>query len=253
MPRGCRRNRCCHGWRTAPTGRRCRACCGTTSRAGRLLAVEQEVVILDFDSTADATHAASSCRSSLSTMRRNTPPPAGLRWQRDWRADHSPATAGQRRGANAGAAGTPVRSDPQDPPMRRGRFWCSSMPASAWPSSWESMMDSAPRGRGSRPAGHGQEFPAAAPSRADPGAGPRPFRPAQRETVARFTSFAYAARSWKRTPLIGKAEHSRVGANPRFANLLPPSTSRPGNALPGLRTAGPVRASYIKDFKHAPS
>ena len=70
------------------------------------------------------------------------------------------------------------------------------------------------------------------------------------ETVARFTSFAYAARSWKRTRrLIGKAEHSRLGANPRFVvTSIEEFDSETLYRAYGQRGRCEL---YIKDFKNA--
>ena len=70
------------------------------------------------------------------------------------------------------------------------------------------------------------------------------------ETVARFTSFAYAARSWKRTRrLIGKAEHSRLGANPRFV-VTSIDEFDPETLYRAYGQRGRCEL-YIKDFKNA--
>lgn len=70
------------------------------------------------------------------------------------------------------------------------------------------------------------------------------------EKVTRFTSFAYAARSWKRTRrLIGKAEHSQLGANPRFVvTSLEPFDPETLYRAYGQRGRCEL---YIKDFKNA--
>jgi Transposase DDE domain group 1 len=70
------------------------------------------------------------------------------------------------------------------------------------------------------------------------------------EKVARFTSFAYAAHSWKRARrLIGKAEHSRLGANPRFV-VTSLEEFDPETLYRAYGQRGRCEL-YIKDFKNA--